>query len=166
MHIQTTFLLTLATTALAIPTTPNPPASQIFTPKRTCGGLQYAQLRNAPAQALPFPFSISSTDAAPLEIGFAIPSGAVGPCSLMLSLPAAAQVQGGAQIDVIDLDGPAQGAVVGTTQFVSGEATTINSFACREQMCYSLGISGGGQGSVQFMEGAGQGVGVVMTYDC
>ncbi|KAK4455178.1 hypothetical protein QBC34DRAFT_433392 [Podospora aff. communis PSN243] len=166
MQLATLLLASFSIPALAFPTTPNPPASQIFTPKRTCAGLQYAQLRNAPTQPLPFALSVNSNNPSPVEIGFAIPSGAVGPCSLMLSLPAAAQVQGGAQIDVIALDGPAQGALVGTTQFVSGGAATINSFACREQMCYSLGISGGGQGAVQFMEGAGTGVGVVMTYDC
>ncbi|KAK0613958.1 hypothetical protein B0T14DRAFT_291005 [Immersiella caudata] len=166
MQLSTLLLTVLSTSALALPTTPNPPASKIFTPKRTCAGLQYAQLRNSPTQPLPFPLSISSNNPSPVEIGFAIPTDAVGPCSLMLSLPAAAQVQGGAQIDVIALDGPAQGALVGTTQFVNGGAATINSFACREQMCYSLGISNGGQGAVEFMEGAGAGVGVVMTYDC
>jgi hypothetical protein len=83
------------------------------------------------------------------------------------SLPASAQVQGGATIDVIALDGPAQAALVGTTQFVAGaEGVTIDSFACREQMCYSIGISGGRQGYVSFLEGDGQGVGVVMGYGC
>ena len=165
MRHSSFLLAALAATTSAIPTTPNS-AKSAFSLPRTCGGMIYAQIRNNPAQPLPWSLTVDSSAPSSVEIGFTVPSDAVGPCSLMLSLPAAAQVQGGAQVDVTALDGPAAGALVGTTQFVSGESTTINSFACRPQMCYSLGISGGNQGIVEFLEGAGSGVGVVMTYDC
>ncbi|KAK0706319.1 hypothetical protein B0T26DRAFT_627747, partial [Lasiosphaeria miniovina] len=77
-----------------------------------------------------------------VEIGFTIPSDAVGPCSLMLNLPAGvAQVSGSVQVNVVALDGPSAGSLVGTTTFADGAVATINSFACRPQMCYSLEIA-------------------------
>jgi len=129
IHPSTILLTALLSTALPIPISLNPFKANIFAPKRTCAGLQYARLRNSPSQQLPFPLSIDSTTPSPVKIGFAIPFATIGPCSLMLSLRAAAQIQGGAQIDVIVLDGPAQGSwLVGTTQFSSAGAATINSF--------------------------------------
>lgn len=126
--------------------------------KRSCA-LQHPQLRTDPSK--PLPYSISLTPGAnPLDIGFTIPDGAAGPCSLMLSLPAS--VQGAAQVNVVALDGPAPGALVGTTTFAAGGQATINSFACRPQMCYSLQVTG--DQAVGFQEGGGWGV--VMTYDC
>lgn len=75
----------------------------------------------------------------------------------MVSLPSS--VSGGAQINVVALDGPAQGALVGTTTFAAGVEATINSFACRRQACYSLQVAtdGGQQGSVAFVEEEGVG---------
>ncbi|KAK0740460.1 hypothetical protein B0T18DRAFT_294305, partial [Schizothecium vesticola] len=107
------------------------------------------------------------------NLGFIVPSDAVGPCSLMLALPSSADVQGGpAQVNVVALDGPDPGGMVGTVWFSdssSGAATTISSFACREQMCYSLQVvaedEGGSAQWVQFEEAGGDG-GVYMTYGC
>ncbi|KAK1834558.1 hypothetical protein QBC39DRAFT_224088, partial [Podospora conica] len=127
----------------------------------------------------PYTVSLSSptaTDNATVNLGFVVPSDAVGPCSLMLALPSS--VQGGpAQVNVVALDGPDPGAMVGTVWFESsggaGAATTINSFACREQMCYSLQVvaedEGGSAQWVEFVEGGGDGGGgggVYMTYGC
>ena len=72
---------------------------------------------------------------------------------------------GSAQVNVYALDGPAAGALVGTTIFAPGTQATINSFACREQMCYGLEVASAADGSaVEFVES--QGVGLSMTYDC
>ncbi|KAK3387334.1 hypothetical protein B0H63DRAFT_469827 [Podospora didyma] len=82
----------------------------------------------------------------------------------MLNLAGQVSGSGSQQINVVALDGPAPGALVGTAIFASGSSATINSFACRSQMCYSLQIADGKTGSVAFTET--QGVGVTMTYDC
>ncbi len=161
MYIPTV-LLALAAAISAVPTSPNDNNPLSSPAKRTCAGVQYPELRTSPTQSIPFPISISSS-ASPVEIGFTIPDDAVGPCSLMLSLPAGTAIQGGAQINVVALDGPSPGSLVGTTNFMSGSQATINSFACRAQMCYSLQIANG-DGSVEFMET--RGVGMTMTYDC
>ncbi|KAK3934231.1 hypothetical protein QBC46DRAFT_428521 [Diplogelasinospora grovesii] len=164
--------------------------------KRKCSGISYPSLRTSPSQPLP-PYSISITTTTTtttsssnpknggVEIGFTIPEGVAGPCNLMINLPPnAAHVtpegggSGGVQIDVFALDGPAPGALVGTTMVNAGEEgttmATINSFACRPQMCYSLRIANRnateGEEMVEFKQGGGaegeQGVGIYMTHDC
>lgn len=140
------FLLIGLTSAFAMPA------------KRSCA-VQYPRLRSDPSKPLPYSISLRP-GANPLGIGFTIPDSAAGPCSLMLSLPAS--VQGVARVNVVALDGPAPGALVGTTTFTAGGQATINSFACRPQMCYSLQVTG--DQAVGFQEGGGWGV--VMTYDC
>ncbi|KAK0634321.1 hypothetical protein B0T17DRAFT_566781 [Bombardia bombarda] len=183
MHLPTilTTLTTLAlTTSVAPTTTPSqfhPTTNNINNnnnipkTKRTCAGTQYPVLRANPSQALPYTLAIASGQST--EVGFTIPEDAVGPCSLVVSLPTgAAQITGsGVQVNVIALDGPTPGALVGTTTFGGGGGgavgATINSFACRAQMCYGLEIaSDDGQGgkSVAFVEAAGEGIS--MTYDC
>ncbi|KAM7203997.1 hypothetical protein V8F33_001968 [Rhypophila sp. PSN 637] len=171
-----TLFLTTTTAAPTTSTSPNLRANTQsrllnITPhtlkKRTCSGLQYPQLRtpNKPDQPIPYSVSISTTQSAQVEVGFSIPSDAVGPCSLMLSLPAGCSITGGAQINVYALDGPAAGDLVGTTIFTEGTKATINSFSCREQMCYGLEVASAADGTaVEFVEGAG--VGLSMTYDC
>ncbi|KAK4206147.1 hypothetical protein QBC37DRAFT_267188, partial [Rhypophila decipiens] len=173
----------LTTTTTAAPTTSaspnhlkantqNRPLPNITPPhilkERTCSGEQYPQLRTPtqPDQPPPYPISLSTTQSAQVQLGFTIPSDAIGPCSLMLSLPDGCSVTGGAQINVYALDGPAAGDLVGTTIFSEGMTkVTINSFACREQMCFGLEVASAADGTrVEFVEGGG--VGLSMTYDC
>jgi hypothetical protein len=127
---------------------------------RSCS-VQYPELRSNRNQSMPYSVDINSSKG--VEIGFTIPDDAVGPCSLMLEMPSGADISGSAQVNVFALDGPAPGALVGTTTFASGSWATINSFACRPQMCYSLKIASG-DSTLQFMEQ--EGMGVVMTYNC
>lgn len=134
--------------------------------KRTCS-IQYPELRTAgaPDQPIPYTLSINAAQTARVEVGFTIPDDAVGPCSLMIALPNGCSMSGGAQINVYALDGPAAGALVGTTIFEEGTAATINSFACRAQMCYGLEVASTADGTgVEFLQE--QGVGLSMTYDC
>lgn len=174
-------ILLLFTTPITPTPTPNPPPRA---PQKRCAPPLYPQLRlgSSPqdasaAQNPPYTISLSSptaTDNATVNLGFVVPSDAVGPCSLMLSLPSTADVQGGpAQVNVVALDGPDPGGVVGTVWFSgSSGGVTINSFACREQMCYSLQViaedEGGDARWVEFVEGGGDGGGggVYMTYGC
>jgi hypothetical protein len=100
-----------------------------------------------------------------------IPSNAGGPCSLVAKFPAGYAVHttnnAPVQVNVIDVDGPAPGAIVGSVNFVAPGAqdsfVTINSFACRPTMTYNLQIAGA-SGHVDFVEG--NGAGVYMTYSC
>ncbi len=100
---------------------------------------------------------------------FNIPAGASGPCSLVATFPAGYSIasSGNAQVNVIAVDGPAPGAIVGTTTFASqpnaNTYTTINSFACRPSMSYQLTLVNP-YSAVDFAEG--NGAGVIMTYDC
>ncbi|KAK4207819.1 hypothetical protein QBC37DRAFT_254245, partial [Rhypophila decipiens] len=176
--LLTTATLFLTTTTTAAPTTNTSPNLRANThsqrrpphilKERTCSGQQYPQLRtpNQPDQPTPYQISLSTTQPAQVQLGFTIPSGAVGPCSLMLSLPDGCSVTGGAQINVYALDGPAAGDLVGTTVFTEGVSkVTINSFACRDQMCFGLEVASAADGTgVEFVEGGG--VGLSMTYDC
>ena len=50
-------------------------------------------------------------------------------------------VSGSAKVNVYALDGPDPGALVGTALFEAGTRVTINSFACREQMCFRLEVA-------------------------
>lgn len=176
--LSTPISILLLLLLLAPSTTPTP------TPQKRCAPPLYPQLRlgsnpqdTSAAQNPPYTVSLSSPtaiDNATVNLGFVVPSDAVGPCSLMLSLPSTADVQGGpAQVNVVALDGPDPGGVVGTVWFSgSSGGVTINSFACREQMCYSLQVvaedEGGSAQWVQFVEGGGDGGGggVYMTYGC
>ncbi|KAM7206462.1 hypothetical protein V8F20_002811 [Naviculisporaceae sp. PSN 640] len=114
---------------------------------------------------MPYSVSINTAQTAQVEVGFQIPDDAVGPCTLMISLPAGCTMSGGAQINIYDLDGPAAGEVVGTTIFQEGTAATINSFACRSQMCFGFEVASAADGTaVEFLQE--QGVGLSITYDC
>jgi len=103
------------------------------------------------------------------NIGFSIPANAGGPCSLVATFPAGYPIAstGNPQVNVIDLNGPAAGSIVGTVTFASdpGAPTlrTINSFACRPDMQYRLTLAGTA-GTVDFA--VGNGAGVAMTYSC
>ncbi|KAJ4307239.1 hypothetical protein N0V88_000620 [Collariella sp. IMI 366227] len=78
--------------------------------------------------------SSSAPVADPLEIGFAIPSGTAnsgkGPCSLVLDLTSPdAKLTGAslpATVNVVALDGPSSGSVIGTVQFAAGAKATVN----------------------------------------
>ncbi|KAK3683394.1 hypothetical protein B0T22DRAFT_246810 [Podospora appendiculata] len=158
MHPAAIFF-SFAASALTVSASPTPiNANTHLNTKRTCS-VQYPALRTSPTQPIPYSIDISSSQS--VDVGFTMPDDATGPCSLMLSLPE--QISGCAQVNVVALDGPAQGSLVGTTTFAAGSSATINSFACRPQMCYQLQIASG-DGSVQFVES--QGVGLTMTYDC
>ncbi|KAK1770948.1 hypothetical protein QBC33DRAFT_511752 [Phialemonium atrogriseum] len=126
-----------------------------------------------PVAGLPLPISVSRTatppSSQPATVSFSIPAGARGPCSLVLAFPAGYPVAttGSSQVDVVALDGPAAGAVVGTVALASlpGEAIvrTVNSFSCRPELSFRLQIAGA-EGSVAFTEV--EGAGLFVTYDC
>ncbi|KAK0635763.1 hypothetical protein B0T17DRAFT_56785 [Bombardia bombarda] len=103
------------------------------------------------------------------DLSFTVPAGAVGPCSLVATFPAGYAIasSGQTQVNVIDVNGPAPGSIVGTVTFASSATaptfTTINSFACRASMQYRLALAGT-QGAVDFAEG--NGAGVALTYNC
>ncbi|KAK4150530.1 hypothetical protein C8A00DRAFT_36862 [Chaetomidium leptoderma] len=131
-----------------------------------------------------------------VEIGFTLPpsqqqdtSSDPGPCTLFLDLTSpSARVSGSATVNIYALDGPAPGALVGTTRFAAGAVATVNSFACREEeMCFRLevvqpggsgddeddeggggGDEGGGDGEVvvEFLQGGVEGMGLGMRYGC
>ncbi|KAK4135713.1 hypothetical protein BT67DRAFT_433154 [Trichocladium antarcticum] len=100
----------------------------------------------------------------------------------------------GVTVNVYALDGPAAGALVGTTRVAPGQGpTTVNSFACRPQMCYRMEVVGqsahgaagagaaGGHGAgagvvghgggqagpeaIQFAQGNAAGMGLAIKYD-
>ena len=103
------------------------------------------------------------------DLTFNIPAGAIGPCSLVTTFPAGYPISssGQTQVNVIAKDGPSAGSIVGTTTFTSQPNSptfvTINSFACRPTMSYTLTLAGT-EGAVDFAEG--NGAGVAMTYNC
>jgi len=168
-----TLLTTAATLTMAAPASSSD-AAGISIPfalrhKRTCAGVTYPELRTS-SQPIPFSISIgTTTEQTATEIGFTIPDGAKGPCTLMLNLPqGTTYVTGGAKINIYALDGPDAGSLVGTTMFAAGSAATINSFACRPQMCYGFAVAtdeaANADKSVTFWEEEGSGL--TMTYDC
>ncbi|KAK4183713.1 hypothetical protein QBC35DRAFT_507478 [Podospora australis] len=122
------------------------------------------ELSASPKQ--PPPYLVSLSSAKTIEVGFSMPpSATTGPCSLMLDL-STCSVQGSAKINVYALDGPDPGGLLGTAMFAAGSKATINSFACREQMCFRLeAAEEDADGSVEFTEATG-GVGLGMTYGC
>lgn len=76
-------------------------------------------------------------------------------------------VSGSAKINVYTLDGPNPGALVGTTEFGAGKKATINSFACREQMCFKLEVADESEGKqVDWQELGGVGGGLRLDYGC
>ncbi|KAK4222918.1 hypothetical protein QBC38DRAFT_488799 [Podospora fimiseda] len=76
-------------------------------------------------------------------------------------------VTGSAKINLYDLDGPTPGALVGTTEFAAGSKATINSFACREQMCFRMEVADESEGKeVDWEELGGVGGGLRLDYGC
>jgi hypothetical protein len=148
MHLPT-LLLTLLPTTLAA-TIPS---------RRACTTL-----------TSPVPISLSkpssSSPSTSQILTFSPPASAAGPCSLLATFPAGYPIasSGATQVNVVAVDGPAAGALVGTVTFVAGERRTINSFACRPEMKFRLELAGPGAGSVQFAQV--NGAGVVLTYGC
>ncbi|KAK0652277.1 hypothetical protein B0T16DRAFT_454656 [Cercophora newfieldiana] len=99
-----------------------------------------------------------------------IPANSPGPCTLIATFPANYPIasSGNAQVNVIDVNGPAPGSIIGTVTFSSEtwgpKKTYINSFACRPNMQYKLVLATEGAGSVRFAEG--NGAGVALTVGC
>ncbi|KAK4197905.1 hypothetical protein QBC40DRAFT_284620 [Triangularia verruculosa] len=161
----------LALTATASPLFNTSPSNPLLEERQQCGTI-YPNLRNSPTAPPPYQVSISSADASGIEIGFTIPSSVVaagtGPCELILDLSSSqAAVDGSAKINVYALDGPDANALVGTTQFYQGSKATINSWACREQMCFRLEVASESEGKeVSFEEVGVQGAGFWMKYGC
>lgn len=107
-----------------------------------------------------------------------------GPCTLLLDLSSpSCQVTGttpplSASINIYALDGPAPGALVGTTRLADAvqRSVTVNSFACRAQMCFRLEVADYGDGSggtgdgqqeqVGWVQGQGEGMGFGMRLGC
>lgn len=123
-------------------------------------------------KAVDFPISLSLAKNAAVDItadlSFEIPPAAVGPCSLVVELPANYPIltSGDSQVNVKAVNGPAPGALVGTYTFVQSPDAifvTIDSFACRPTFEFVLEIAGAeGALSLTEIEGAG----IFMTYDC
>ncbi|KAK0627151.1 hypothetical protein B0T14DRAFT_407375, partial [Immersiella caudata] len=99
-----------------------------------------------------------------------IPPGSSGPCTLIATFPANFPISssGNAQVNVIDVNGPVAGAIVGTVTFSSEtwgpKKTFINSFGCRPNMQFELELATEGAGSVSFANG--NGAGVAITAGC
>ncbi|KAK4162975.1 hypothetical protein QBC43DRAFT_290230 [Cladorrhinum sp. PSN259] len=160
---------TASATPLLSPPTYNPFSGSMMmttSSKRTsCPAPISPNLITSPSEPPPYAVSISSSSS-PIEMGFSVPSDAVGPCSVMIDLTNV-QVTGSAKINLYDLDGPTPGALVGTTEFAAGSKATINSFACREQMCFRLEVADESEGSeVGWEEMGGVGGGLRMDYGC
>lgn len=150
--MQLTALLTLLPLALAAPS------------KRACTPVFPAGVSQ---------ISLSKAIGAPSTtqtLTWEIPPNAGGPCTLIATFPAGYPISssGNAQVNVIDVNGPSPGSIVGTVTFASdpsGPTTRyINSFGCRANMQYRLVLATEGAGSVSFGEGNGAGIG--MTYGC
>nr|ASA39655.1 AVR-Pi54 [Pyricularia oryzae] len=103
---------------------------------------------------------------APQWVGFWVPTDAVGACELKAVFPAGFPIAGTRpQVNIIDVNGPAPGSIVGTVTFTPGTSTTINPFACRQDMQYKLEVaSWQAQGSVSYP--AQHGTGLILTYGC
>ncbi|KAK0667867.1 hypothetical protein QBC41DRAFT_227518 [Cercophora samala] len=169
--LATVSALALTATATPLFTSPSNQMNPLVKERQQCGTI-YPNLRNSPTAPPPYQVSISSADASGIEIGFAIPSSVVaagtGPCELVLDLSSSqAAVDGSAKVNVYALDGPDANALVGTTQFYQGSKATINSWACREQMCFRLEVAQESDGKeVSFEEVGVQGAGFWMKYGC
>lgn len=150
MHLPTLLLLLLPTTLTFAATLP----------RRACTTL----LSPLPSISLSKPSASSPSTSQTLT--FSPPASAPGPCTLLASFPAGYPIAstGATQVNVVAVDGPAAGSLVGTVTFAAGERRTINSFACRGEMKFRLEMAGPGAGSVQFAQGGG--AGVVLTYGC
>jgi len=153
MHLSAVFVAAAAAAA----------ASASPTPARRACGLQYPE-------ALGFPISFDITSGSPAAISFEIPPGASGPCSLVTQFPAGYPIAatGNPLVNFVALDGPAAGAVVGTTTlgpnpWNADGLTTINSFDCSAVLSFQMEIAEG-EGSVAFHEV--EGAGIMMTYGC
>jgi hypothetical protein len=83
------------------------------------------------------------------------------------------QARGCARVNVYALDGPAAGSLVGTARVTQGAVQTINSFACRPEMCFRLTVADddgnagavgpGGTGTVGPYAAVADGAGVTET---
>lgn len=154
-----TVILTLLSSALLTIAAPSPTLS-VLAP-RAC--------QTAYPQSIGFPinYSISQsaggTDKQDNFVSFSIPDGSYG-CSLRADFPPDYPItkSGNSQVYVFDT---ATNSHVGTVEFVSPMATTINSFACKPSLSYRLSIGSATEaGSVAF---AGtQDAGLTMTYNC
>ena len=106
----------------------------------------------------------------PQDLSFTVPSGAVGPCSLAYSFPADFEIYGTKpQLNVVDLNGPNPGSVIGTTTLEAGKTVTITSSACRPIMKFRLVIAGDEAGEVTFLPPSrpgGQNAGLYVTHSC
>ncbi|KAI1140538.1 hypothetical protein F5Y05DRAFT_321059 [Hypoxylon sp. FL0543] len=117
-----------------------------------------ACLEQAPS-ALGFPINFDITPSRPNTISFQIPPNSAGPCQLVAKFPDGYPITstGSDLVNVVALDGPAQGALVGSLRFRPGTKTFVNSFACRDVMTYELEIAQG-TGEVKFSEVQGAGL--------
>ncbi|KAL7623242.1 hypothetical protein AAE478_006923 [Parahypoxylon ruwenzoriense] len=108
-----------------------------------------------PPSAIGFPINFDITPSRPNTVTFQIPGGssATGPCALVARFPPGYPVTstGSDLVDVTALDGPAQGALVGSLRFRAGEERTVNSFACRDTFTFELSIAQG-DGEVAFAQ--------------
>ena len=103
-------------------------------------------------------------------VSFSIPPNSYG-CTLRYDFPAGYPItsSGNPQVYIFAESGPSVGSQVGTVTFASdpNSATggVINSFACQEQMLYSMSIGSQSEaGSVSFADTAS--AGLTMTYNC
>ncbi|KAK0727177.1 hypothetical protein B0T26DRAFT_747532 [Lasiosphaeria miniovina] len=156
MHFTTLIVAALASTfAAAAPATPS-------NTKRACTQI-------FPAGVTAIHLAKNAAINIQQDLAFSVPAGAGGPCSLVATFPVGFSIanSGQALVDVVAVDGPAPGALVGSITFASDPVSptfrTINSFACRPNMLFRLRISGA-QGAVDFAEG--NGAGVALTYSC
>jgi len=107
----------------------------------------------------------------PQDVSFDVPAGAGGPCSLVASFPAGQTFWGNSppvSLNVIDVNGPTPGSIVGTTTFEAGKTATINSFSCRPNMQFQFVVAGN-EGFVGYQPPTGPGgvnVGVHLTHSC
>ncbi|ORY55284.1 uncharacterized protein BCR38DRAFT_415010 [Pseudomassariella vexata] len=136
MHFSTLTLSALA----ALSAVTASPSSRSLT-QRSCLEQQPATI------GFPINYNVSSTRAD--AVTFQLPPNSVGPCTLVAKFPAGYAVPhsevGNPLVNVIDINGPVQGSVVGSLRFASfadrDSLVYINSFQCRDVMEYELELA-------------------------
>ncbi|KAH6641615.1 hypothetical protein F5144DRAFT_139970 [Chaetomium tenue] len=180
MHLTTTLTTLLLTTlTFALPTTTHhekkEPAAAAAAAAATCAHIHplstpRLNLLNRPDLGLLSTQTLTFILPAPSP-GTSLP----GPCTLRAVFPphwaiTDSSVQAGGPplaVNVYAVDGPAAGALVGTSRFAAEAGSgagaaervvVVNSFACRPRMTYRFELAGTGQ--VAFVNGLDQGLGV------
>ncbi|KAL4805133.1 hypothetical protein BDV18DRAFT_141974 [Aspergillus unguis] len=175
----------------AIPTRPSPPTA-CTTVSPTIAHIDALHPTEAYIQGVQISQEAHGTNKQDMLAEFTVPPGVWG-CTLSYSFPAGNHVSNTAEgnwaapVEVFSVNGPlsrSEGGIVdvtwddapepvrqvGSVQFQSDERgevnRAINSFACEENMSYRFSISEGYEKEAKVGFEQGDGVGLMMTYNC